>query len=433
LKKKGSSSANSNTNSNQNKPVGMRNVIALGLVSFFTDFSTEMILGILPLFIVNNLGAPKAILGGIEGSAELISYAFRMVSGSLSDKLGKRKIFVLAGYGLSTISKPFFALTTGWFDAFLVRAADRTGKGLRTAPRDALIADSILESGSGKAFGIHRTIDQSGAIAGPIAAFALLQIMDIRGIFLVSLIPGAIAVIILIFFVKEVAIKRGLSGANAATTTTTSMTSRIFSSFSKVLKGNKSFTLLLVITGVFSIGAFNYSFVLLKASNLGIAKDVIPLVYAIINISHTAIGIPIGILADKIGKEKVLTIGYAVFVVSSSLMILFTRSGVDGAVNNFLYASIIAAVFGIYVGISETLQRAIIPRYVSSELRGTAYGIYNVVIGIGFFIGNIVFGYLWDNFSILIAISYSISFAIAAIIGMFAFIKNIPTSNIQLS
>src|ERR1044072_5118149 len=109
-------------NFNQDKPVGMRNVIALGLVSFFTDFSTEMILGILPLFVVTDLGAPKAILGGIEGSAELISYAFRMVSGSLSDKLGKRKIFVIAGYGLSTISKPFFAVTTGWFAAFIVRA-----------------------------------------------------------------------------------------------------------------------------------------------------------------------------------------------------------------------------------------------------------------------------------------------------------------------
>src|SRR5919107_1715550 len=118
------------------KPGGLRNVIALGLVSFFTDFSTEMVLGILPLFIVTNLGASRATLGAIEGSAELISYAFRMVSGSLSDKVGKRKIFILAGYGLSTISRPFFAITTGRVEAFLVRAGDRIGKGLRTAPRD---------------------------------------------------------------------------------------------------------------------------------------------------------------------------------------------------------------------------------------------------------------------------------------------------------
>jgi MFS family permease len=404
---------------NQDKPIGMRNVIALGLVSFFTDFSTEMILGILPLFIVSNLGAPKAVLGGIEGSAELIGYTFRMVSGSLSDRLGKRKIFVLAGYGLSTISKPFFAVSTGWFDAFLVRAADRTGKGLRTAPRDALIADSIQESNSGKAFGIHRTIDQSGAIAGPIAAFALLQIMDVREIFLLSLIPGALAIMVLIFLVKEVAIKRGIPSATAATAITTEM----FSSFSKVLKGNRPFTLLLIISGIFSLGAFNYSFILLKASNLGIGKDVIPLIYAIINISHTAIGIPTGILADRIGKEKVLAIGYAVFVVSSFLMMIFSG---NGGADNFLYASILAGIFGLYVGISETLQRAVIPKYVSSELRGTAYGVYNVVVGVGFFVSNIVFGYLWDNFNLLVAVSYSISFAFAAIIGMLVFIKKYP-------
>jgi nitrate/nitrite transporter NarK len=154
---------------------GLRNVTALGLVSFFTDFSTEMILGILPLFIVNNLGASRAMLGGIEGSAEIISYVFRMVSASLSDKVGKRKIFVLAGYVLSTISRPFFALAGSPLEAFIVRAGDRIGKGFRTAPRDALIADSVLESNSGKAFGLHRTIDQMGAITGPIAAFALLS------------------------------------------------------------------------------------------------------------------------------------------------------------------------------------------------------------------------------------------------------------------
>lgn len=207
----------------------MRNVIAMGFVSFFTDFSTEMILGVLPLFIITNLGASRSILGGIEGSAELISYASRLVSGSLSDKLGKRKIFVLAGYALSTISKPFFAATTGWFDAFIVRAADRVGKGVRTAPRDALIADSIPESSSGKAFGIHRTLDQMGAIVGPVVAFASLQIIGIRGIFLFSLIPGAIGVIILIFVVKDAVAFKSFS----------QRTTTMLSNFGNVLKGNQ--------------------------------------------------------------------------------------------------------------------------------------------------------------------------------------------------
>lgn len=181
------------------RPKGLKNVFALGLVSFFTDFSTEMVLGILPLFVVSNLGASRAILGTMEGSAELVSYASTMISGSLSDYLQKRKIFVLVGYGLSTVSKPFLAFSTSWVD---VRAADRVEKGIRTASRDALISDSVSVSISGKAFGIHRTIDQTGAIIGPIAAFAILQVLDIQWVFLFSLIPGAIAVIILIILLR---------------------------------------------------------------------------------------------------------------------------------------------------------------------------------------------------------------------------------------
>jgi MFS family permease len=382
---------------------GMRNVMALGVVSFFTDFSTEMVLGVLPLFIVSSLGASRAFLGVIEGSSELTSYAFRMVSGSLSDKVGKRKIFVIAGYSLSTITKPFFAASSGWFDAFIVRFGDRMGKGLRTAPRDALIADSVQESRAGKAFGLHRTIDQSGAIIGPVAAFALLQFTDIRDIFLISLIPGAIAVLILVFFVKEVAIRRSLAQTD------------ILSNVDRVIKGSRAFILLLIITGIFGIGAFNFSFILLRASDLGISDTFIPLVYATINVVHTAVGIPFGILADKAGKEKVLIIGYSVFAISTVLMLLFS--------GNTFYAYILAAVFGLYMGISETAQRAVVPKYVVSELRGTAYGLYNVVIGATFFVANVIFGFLWDNYSLDTAVSYSIIMTVAAILGMFIFIR----------
>lgn len=388
----------------------MRNVVALGTVSFFTDFSTEMILGILPLFIVSNLGASKAILGAIEGSAELVSYAFRMISGSLSDTFGKRKIFILAGYGLSTISKPFFAITTGWIDAFLVRAGDRVGKGLRTAPRDALIADSIPESKVGKAFGIHRSIDQLGAIVGPLVAFALLQVIDIHGIFLVSLIPGAIAVIILIVVVKEVAIKRSINGFS------------IFSNIGRVVKGNKPFVLLLIISGIFGLAAFNFSFVLLRASDLGVAKSFIPLVYAVINIAHTIIGFPSGLLADKVGKEKVLTLSFGIFLISSILMI--TLSG------NSLYAYVIASAYGVYMGISETVQRAVVPRYVPLDLRGTAFGLYNLVIGSTFFVSNVLFGFLWDSHGLAYSISYSVIITTVAILAMLVFIRKYPVSKL---
>lgn len=399
-----------NSDSRPENPPGMRNVVALGTVSFFTDFSTEMILGILPLFIISNLGASRAILGAIEGSAELVSYAFRMVSGSLSDTFRKRKIFILAGYGLSTISKPFFAIASGWVDAFLVRAGDRVGKGLRTAPRDALIADSIPESKAGKAFGIHRSIDQMGAIVGPAVAFVLLQIIDIRGIFLVSLIPGVIAVLILIFVVKEVAIKRHIGASS------------IFSNIGSVVKSNTPFVLLLVISGIFGLAAFNFSFVLLRASDLGIAKNFVPLVYVVINVAHTAIGFPSGILADRIGKEKVLMLSFTVFLVSSALMIMLS--------GNSLYAYIIAAVYGVYMGISETVQRAVVPRYIPDNLRGTAFGVYNLVTGSTFFVSNILFGFLWDSRGLAYAVSYSVIITTVAILAMFVFIKKYSSTSI---
>lgn len=385
----------------QNRPKGMRNVTMLGIVSFFTDFSTEMIAGMLPSFTVTELGASKAILGGIEGSAELVSYAFRLVSGSLSDRFRRRKIFILLGYGLSTISKPFFSVSFNWIDVLVIRISDRVGKGVRTAPRDALISDSVTETTSGKAFGIHRTLDQTGAIAGPIAGYALLQAFNVRDIFVLSLIPGIIAIIILVFFVKEVIGKDITKGMQR--------------NFYYLLKQNKPFTILLVITGIYSLGAYNFSFILLKSLDLGVIESSIPLVYAAINITHTAISIPAGIIADRIGKEKILILGYGVLLISSFVMVLLS--------GNFLYAFVIALIYGIYVGITETVQRAVLPRYADSNVRGTAYGLYNLVIGVGFFIGNILFGYFWDVYSLGVAISFSSIFVASAMTGMTVFIK----------
>jgi MFS family permease len=354
-----------------------------------------MISGMLPLFIVTELGASRAVLGAIEGSAELVSYGFRLLSGWLSDKLRRRKIFILAGYGLSTISKPFFSVSFNWIDVLIVRISDRIGKGVRSAPRDALISDSVTEITSGKAFGIHRTLDQTGAIAGPIAGFALLQFFDVRDIFILSLIPGVIAIIILIFFVKEVIGKGTTRGMQK--------------NFLYLLKQNKPFTILLLITGIFCLGAYNFSFILLKSSDLGVIENSIPLVYATINITHTAVGIPSGIIADRIGKEKVLILGYGILLVSSFLMLILS--------GNFLYAFVIALIYGIYVGITETVQRAVLPKYVDSDLRGTAYGLFSLVIGLGFFIGNIVFGYLWDAYSLDIAIYFSSIFVATAMMA----------------
>ena len=369
-------------------------------MSFFTDFSTEMVLGVLPLFIVSNLGATRAMLGALEGSSELASYALRMVSGMLSDRIGKRKVFILVGYALSTVSKPFFAFATSWYHALALRLSDRFGKGIRTAPRDALIADSVPESASGRAFGLHRTLDQMGAIAGPVAAFALLSFTDIRGVFLFSLLPGAISVIVLAFFVREIALR-------------TSARKTMLAKVTDLVHKNRPFVLLVVVSGIFSAGSFNFSFVLLRASELGAQQNTVPLVYAVINVAHTAVAYPSGKLADRIGREKILVIGYAVFAASAAMMTL-----AYGAASAYL----VAIVYGAYAGIAETLQRAVIPRYVPPESRGTAFGLYNLVVGFGFFAAGVVFGLLWDISGIIAASTYSISLTAVAIIGMSIFL-----------
>ena len=177
----------------------------MGLVSFFTDFSTEMVMSVLPLYIINDLDLSRTILGAIEGSAEFVNYIFRIPLGYICDKIGKRKILVIIGYAISTISKPFFIFVTTFIDTIIVRIADRIGKGIKTAPCDALIADSVDESSSGKAFGIHRTLDQIEDIIGPFFAFLILELLggNIQYIFLLSIIPGIASLFILIYYVKD--------------------------------------------------------------------------------------------------------------------------------------------------------------------------------------------------------------------------------------
>ena len=380
----------------------------MGLVSFFTDISTEMVTSVLPLYIIKDLDLSRTILGAIEGSGEFVNYIFRIPSGYISDKIGKRKILIIIGYVISTISKPFFIFVTTFLDTIIVRISDRIGKGVRTAPRDALIADSIDQSISGKAFGIHRTLDQIGAIIGPLFAFLILELFqNIQYIFLLSIIPGIISLFILIYFVKDKLYTNSKKGLSNIT---------FFSNLQILFIENKTFVYIIVILGIFSLGAFNYSFVLLKSSDLGVEQSFIPIIYIIINVTHTIIGIPSGILSDRIGKERVLIIGFLLFIISTIFMYFSDK-------NNIIYIISIPLIYGLYVGISETIQRALISKYVSQQNRGTAFGFYGLIVGVCLLIGNITFGFLWDNYDINIALLYSISLSTLAIIFMFGFIK----------
>ena len=378
--------------------LGLKNVANLGIVSMFTDISTEMILGILPVFVITQLGATKALLGLMEGAAEFLNYMFRVFSGAISDRIGRRKPLVFLGYGFSTLAKPLFAVATSWTDALVVRLADRAGKGIRTSPRDALISESVREAKSGTAFGLHRSADQVGAVVGPVLAFLLLPLFGFRGIFWISLIPGALSLIVLIFFVQD------RIGPKTSTP--------VFKNTRTVL--TKRFTIFLFVMGIFALGAYNFSFILVKASALGASSDTVALVYATLNVATIVAGLPSGILADRFGKEKVLVVGFGIFF-AASLAGLITTEGV-------LLAFAIAFIYGAYIGISETLQRALVPSFVSAELKGTAYSVYYLVIGTCSLVANLMFGVLSDQFSMGAAYTYSLITSSAGILAMLAFI-----------
>ncbi|RLG40956.1 MAG: hypothetical protein DRO05_05165 [Thermoproteota archaeon] len=378
------------------KRKGFRNVLALGIVSFFTDISTEMILGVLPVFIIEELGASRAILGLIDGVADVLNYFFRIVSGLISDKLGVRKIVVFAGYAISTFAKPGFALVRSWPQALAIRVTDRVGKGVRTSARDALLAESVNEESLGKAFGIHRTLDQMGAILGPGLAAILLGLIGMRGIFVSSFIPGFLALIVLAFFVEERRVPRRrreglMKDVNAVLT--------------------RDFLYFLVAVALFSIGAYSPSFVLVRSKDLGIPSAAIPLIYAIINVMHTLIAIPAGLLSDRIGGVRTLSMGYLLF--SATSLTLTLLSGVKVAV-------LAALLFGSYVGIIETVQRAIVAKFGPSQLKGTAYGLYYIVVGFCSIIANVVFGTIWDVLGSEKAFIYS---TVTGLIGFIAMLS----------
>ncbi len=379
-----------------------RNIFALGFVSLFTDISSEMVFSLLPTFLLGLPGASIAILGFIEGTSEALSYVLRAVSGVFSDKFRKRKSFVFIGYGVSNAVKPFFAIARAPLDVFVIRVSDRVGKAIRTSPRDALLSESVSEKRQGAAFGLHRALDQAGAILGPvIASTALLMLgLTIRDVFWLSLIPGTIALLLILFVVKE---QVGKADGKF----------QLFAGIKTVLKGN--FSRLLIVVGVFSLGAFNFSFVLLNAQEAGIADSFIPLVYAAVNVAHVAVAIPAGVLSDRVGKEKIMLLGYGVFLFTVVLILLLPLNGFD--------AFLVAVSYGVYFGIVETVQRALIPSYVNSSLRGTAYGVFYLVVGSAFFVSNAVVGSLWEYFGSSAASTYCIITSVSAIVFMILFLN----------
>lgn len=335
-----------------------RNIIVMGIASFLTDVSSEMIYPILPIFLANVLGVPKSVIGLIEGVAESTASLLKVFSGWLSDKLGKRKSLVLSGYSISNLSKPFLAFTTSWTQVFAIRFADRFGKGVRGAPRDALIADSTPKSLRGKAFGFHRAVDTAGAVTGPFLAFLILSIFprNYRSIFLISAIPGTLAVLILLFFLKERARKN--SPEERPTITFTSLS-----------KEFKTFT---IICTIFALGNSSDAFLLLRAQSLGVAVALVPIVYLLFNLIYSILAMPLGMLSDRISRKKVIVGGYLLFALIY-LGFAFAKSS--------FYVWLLFPFYGVYYASTEGVQRAFVVDLVPAGLRGTAIGTFNAQIG----------------------------------------------------
>jgi MFS family permease len=358
-----------------------RNVWAVGFTSFFMDISSEMVINILPLFLANVLGVQTSIIGLIEGVAEATASILKMFSGWLSDKLRSRKWLAVAGYGLSAISKPFFYLASSWGLIAGVRWADRIGKGIRTAPRDALVADSTTKETRGLAFGFNRAMDKAGAMLGLIIAAVVVWLtqantLDLtkstfQTIVLLSLIPAFLAVFSLIIGAKDVEV----TGQRTAP------------QFSLRSMG-KPFNIFLVIVSIFTLGNSSDGFLVLRAQNLGISVTGILVMLAIYNLVITLVATPAGSLSDRIGRRRLIIGGWLLY----ALVYLGFALAKDAWQVWLLYV-----VYGLYFGMAFGTANAMVADLVPENLRGTAYGTYHAVIGLLAFPSSLIAGILWQG------------------------------------
>ncbi len=358
-----------------------RNIWATGLTSFFTDISSEMILNILPLFMANVLGARTGIIGLIEGVAEATSSLLKVFSGWFSDRLRARKGLAVAGYALSAFSKPLFCFANSWGLVAAIRWADRVGKGIRTAPRDALVADSVREENRGLAFGFHRAADTAGALVGILIALlvvwlaqrgaAQLSRSTFQTVVLISIIPGFLGVMALVLGAQDVPVK----GAAERPRIT--------------FRGlGRRFALLMLIVGLFDLGNSSDAFLILRAQERGLSVAGILGMLATFNLVYTLVSTPAGSLSDRIGRRRVIIGGWLVYG-AIYLGVALARTGWQ--------VWLLYALYGVYYGMASGTTRALVADTVPPHLRGTAYGTYNAVLGILDFPASLIAGVLWQG------------------------------------
>jgi MFS family permease len=379
------------------RPTLGRNVLALGVVSFLTDVSSEMIYPLLPVFLTSVLGANASFIGAIEGAAETTAALLKLASGWWSDRVRRRKPLVLAGYALASAMRPLVAIATSATQVLGIRVADRVGKGLRNAPRDALIAESVDPSIRGRAFGFHRAADHAGGVVGPLIAFAVLtwHLAALRTVFWLAAIPGVLAVVVVAVAVRDIP----RSSAGATTAASPDLRQPLGSRFWRVL----------AVIFVFTLGNSTDAFLLLRANQLGVAVALAPILWAALHVVKSASSTPGGALSDRIGRRPTLIVGWLLYAaVYFGFALASTR----------WQAWALFGVYGIYFGLTEGAERALVADLVVPERRGTAFGWYNLAIGLGALPASLLFGWVWDRAGAARAFEMGASFALVAAIGL---------------
>ena len=376
-----------------------RNVLALGAVSFLTDVATEMTYPLIPVFLATVLGASATYVGTIEGAAETTASLLKLAVGWWSDRMARRKPLVLIGYTLASVVRPLTGLARSASQVLAIRVTDRVGKGIRTSPRDALIADSVDPAIRGRAFGFHNAADNLGAVLGPLIAFAFLRWegLPLRTVFLLTAIPGALAVLTLIFGVREV-----------PRTAPSKQDGKVDL---KAPLGGRFWAYLAVLL-LFTLGNSTDAFLLLRAAGphqLGVDTSLLPILWALLNLVKALSNTPGGILSDRIGRKPLIVAGWLVY---AAVYFLF------GHASETWHAWALFAVYGVYFGLTEGVEKALVADLVPQDRRGAAFGWYNLALGVGALPASLLFGALWDRWGAGTAFNFGALLALVAAVGM---------------
>ncbi len=380
----------------------------MGWVSLFTDLSGQMIMPILPLYMTTVLHLQVAEVGIVEGVGESVASLLKLYSGLLTDRLGKRKLFMGIGYGLSNLVKPFFAISGTWTQVLLIRFADRFGKGIRVSPRDALIADSASEEERGKAFGFRRAMDALGAALGPLCAFGVLAFAEgnYRLVFWLSAVPGGLAMILLVVFLKDRGSRsprdRVIGGASRGV-------QRI-----GIRQWDRRFVMFTLVFSLFTAANFSDAFLALQAQQVGMKPALIPLAYFAFNLVSSVSSMPVGALSDRIGRRPVLITGLFLF---AAIYFGF------GMADTVAWIWILFVLYGLYYAFTDGIQKAYIADLVPEGRRGAAMGTFNACTGIAALPASIWAGFAWQTLGS--AAAFGISAGVAALAALLILILKI--------